>query len=1171
MNYFYPLLLIFCSIFFYSPKATSTTKPSNISYGMMSESDLIFNSRMEDSLALVALYNATGGANWTNTWDLSTPLDTWFGITSHTGDRVNWVVLDNNNLVGELPQQIENLTALSRLELFNNNLTGTFPTQVLNITNLRSLILESNNLTGNLPSNIDDFIQLDQLLLGNNNFTGNIPTAIGNLTSLNSLNLSSNNLSGSIPAEISQMSFLGSLNLSNNQLTGSLPSNIGDLTNLHRIELNDNNLSGNIPASIANLELFVIGLSGNNFSGSLPTKIGNIENLQSLNIADNNLSGELPASLANPSFNFYTIFAQNNNFSGCFPESFTAICGKNIDFSNNPLLPFAGDFNRFCAGEEQVGAFCNDSNENTLNDEINADCACVGTPVNYNAPCRTTDSLALVAFYNALNGDHWNVSWDLSTPLHTWFGVETNENSCVSRLSSINNGLQGYIPDEIGDLTELESLELNNNGLTGSIPAEIGNLSKLVFLGLYNNQLSGSIPSSIGNLTELQFADLYRNQLTSSIPTEIGNLTKLRRLDLFSNQLSGAIPTTIGDLAAIERLYLNNNQLTGNIPTEIGNLNTAFDILLTGNQLTGSIPTTVGNLTNIQRFEVQSNKLTGSIPTEFGNCINLQRLILAGNRLSGSLPSELGDLNAISTLQLHENQLSGCIPTNYNNLCGKFVLLFGNPLLPWQGDFFPFCNDEEQIGASCDNPLTLNDVITADCECIGTGSVYNSPCRNSDSLALFAIHTATHDNGTWKEEWDLSQPIHTWEGIATTDEGCVRGLFLSENGLAGDLPTEIGDLNSIEYITIVGEQLSSIPAEIGMLSNLRFLNLRSSNLTGNIPTTLGNLSQLQNLLLSNNQLTGSIPNELGNCTNLSTLELRSNQLSGSVPSELSNCIQIRFIDLGSNQLKGDLPDNTSWTNLSRLDLSHNDFSGCYPDSYTNLCGTTSSFFNNPQLPWRGSYQFLCNGAEQTNAWCTKNEQEGIIDEDCDCQPTNPLAVQLLDFTAKLMDNDVVNLHWQTMDETSAIIHTLRRSYNGNDWESIYTTSAYQEMYYNFKDNLSNKRTLAANVYYQLQLMDTTGKIIESPIRRVNLKTTVTNIKLYPNPAINLVTITLPASESPVLVELIATDGRRLSYKRVDSSANTMHYTLPLTGVPAGVYQVRIHFPESVATQKLIVK
>jgi len=96
--------------------------------------------------------------------------------------------------------------------------------------------------------------------------------------------------------------------------------------------------------------------------------------------------------------------------------------------------------------------------------------------------------------------------------------------------------LSGYIPESIGNLTNLISLYIYNNQLTGSIPLEIGNLTNLAHLNLSHNQLT-AVPLEIGNLTNLTSLELYHNQLTA-VPPEIGNLTNLERLKLHSNQFS---------------------------------------------------------------------------------------------------------------------------------------------------------------------------------------------------------------------------------------------------------------------------------------------------------------------------------------------------------------------------------------------------------------------------------------------------------------------------------------------------------------------------------------------------------------------------------------------------------------------------------------------------------
>ena len=67
----------------------------------------------------------------------------------------------------------------------------------------------------------------------------------------------------------------------------------------------------------------------------------------------------------------------------------------------------------------------------------------------------------------------------------------------------------------------------------------------------------------MGNLANLESLDLGSNQLSGEIPPELGNLANLESLDLGSNQLSGEIPPELGNLANLTGLYLGSNQLSG--------------------------------------------------------------------------------------------------------------------------------------------------------------------------------------------------------------------------------------------------------------------------------------------------------------------------------------------------------------------------------------------------------------------------------------------------------------------------------------------------------------------------------------------------------------------------------------------------------------------------------
>ncbi len=100
-----------------------------------------------------------------------------------------------------------------------------------------------NQLGGEIPAEIGNLTSLTDLSLRDNQLSGVIPAEIGNLTSLTSLDLSNNQLSGEIPAEIGNPTSLTHLYLDNNQLSGAVPPEINNLTSLNKLYLNNNELT----------------------------------------------------------------------------------------------------------------------------------------------------------------------------------------------------------------------------------------------------------------------------------------------------------------------------------------------------------------------------------------------------------------------------------------------------------------------------------------------------------------------------------------------------------------------------------------------------------------------------------------------------------------------------------------------------------------------------------------------------------------------------------------------------------------------------------------------------------------------------------------------------------------------------------------------------------------
>ena len=163
-------------------------------------------------------------------------------------------------------------------------------------------------------------------------------------------------------------------------------------------------------------------------------------------------------------------------------------------------------------------------------------------------------------------------------------------------------------------------------------------------------------------------------------------------------------------------------------------------------------------------------------------------------------------------------------------------------------------------------------------------------------------------------------------------------LDLSNTGLTGAIPIEIGDMVNLERLVLSNNELSGeIPSTIGNLMNLESLHLGENSLTGSIPSEIENLMNLTSLTLFSNQLTGEIPPEIGNLTNLIVLWLFDNQLTGEIPNEIWNLTNLEWIEISDNQLTGSIPSEIgNLTGLTRLFLEDNQLTGPIPIEIGNF-------------------------------------------------------------------------------------------------------------------------------------------------------------------------------------------------------------------------------------------
>ncbi|HBB90490.1 MAG: hypothetical protein A2X22_11240 [Bacteroidetes bacterium GWF2_49_14] len=172
-----------------------------------------------EGIALMAIYNATGGPSWTikTNWGSGTePLANWYGVTVVSG-KVTKLNLGQNNLDGTLPDVFASLADLTFLHLKKNKLTGAVPASIGSLVNLTFLGLNENTpgFTGALPSGINNLTALKEMYVQSNQFTGAFPDISG-LTNLNYLFMMGNQFS-SFAGSLTALTVLKDLRVQDNK------------------------------------------------------------------------------------------------------------------------------------------------------------------------------------------------------------------------------------------------------------------------------------------------------------------------------------------------------------------------------------------------------------------------------------------------------------------------------------------------------------------------------------------------------------------------------------------------------------------------------------------------------------------------------------------------------------------------------------------------------------------------------------------------------------------------------------------------------------------------------------------------------------------------------------------------------------------------------------------
>uniref|UniRef100_A0A0E0MNA5 Cell wall hydroxyproline-rich glycoprotein n=1 Tax=Oryza punctata TaxID=4537 RepID=A0A0E0MNA5_ORYPU len=210
-------------------------------------------------------------------------------------------------------------------------------------------------------------------------------------------------------------------------------------------------------------------------------------------------------------------------------------------------------------------------------------------------------------------------------------------------------------------VTVVAGVDLNGGDIAGYLPTELGLMTDLALFHINSNRFCGVIPKSFSRLTLLHELDVSNNRLVGAFPEVVLEIPVLKYLDIRFNDFEGELPPQLFD-KSFDAIFLNSNRFVGHIPESIGD-SPATVVVLANNHFVGCIPRSVGRMKGtLNELVLLNNRLDGCIPPEVGELANTEVVDVGGNMLVGSLPEELAKMGKLEQLDVSRNLLAGAVP-----------------------------------------------------------------------------------------------------------------------------------------------------------------------------------------------------------------------------------------------------------------------------------------------------------------------------------------------------------------------------------------------------------------------------------------------------------------------------------------------------------------------------
>ena len=623
------------------------------------------------------------------------------------------LLLKQNQLSGDLPVEIANLTNLFALDLEDNDLTGEIPPQLGKLTGLEYLKLAMNRLTGEIPAELGNLSNLRELALFTNRIRGPVPPELGQLSNLRNLRLDKNRLSGEIPPELGKLSRLTGFEILENQLSGEIPPELTDLKNLRTLFLSRNPaLTGCMPDELLDIEIndfehldlqpcdalergvlaeLFEAANGDNWTNSdgwlsdAPLEqwhgvsTDRYGRVTALDLADNGVSGEIPQALSRLT-RLSDVRLSGNRIVGCIP---LALLGApDNDFDGLGVPKCAVHIPDLRLRTVLLEALRKDSGNEIFLDDLK-----FLTELNLR-PNFIRDLEGLQYAENLISLT-LGVSSEPPDPDDEGFSNRINDLSPLSgmtRLRVLNlarGGVQDLSP--LAGLTSLEHLDVGFNGVKDLSPvAALTRLEALIAPDNHIDDLTGL--EGAGTLKELDVSD---NDITDI--SQLAGLTSLERLNISHNELGDLSALT--DLASLERLEIKNVGIAEIPPLDgISNLkhldigwNEIADLSplsgLNGLETLIAGPNDLGDVEGVQLpGSLQHLQLAGANISDLSlvqGLSDLQDLVVPNNQIADL--SVISNLEDLEFLDVSFNEVEKLTPLSGLTKL-RHIVVIGNPI-----------------------------------------------------------------------------------------------------------------------------------------------------------------------------------------------------------------------------------------------------------------------------------------------------------------------------------------------------------------------------------------------------------------------------------------------------------------------------------------------------------